>query len=139
MFLSQETSNLAFPMYLALNLMVSGLRNRGRCNFTSCLPNRVNTKKIISENQTPFVPYMQNLSSICQLGAELWTDSHTKVSFAVPLLCKLEMLSHLKPCNYGARIILFLVILLHISIQKNPISIKIKSPVLVDHNLGKQK
>ena len=28
---------------------------------------------------------MQNLSSIRQLGAELWTDSHTKVSFAVPL------------------------------------------------------
>ena len=32
------------------------------------------------------MPYMQNLSSICQLGDELWTDSHTKVSFAVPLL-----------------------------------------------------
>ena len=31
------------------------------------------------------MPYMQNLSSIRQLGAELWTDSHTKVSFAVPL------------------------------------------------------
>ena len=29
---------------------------------------------------------MQNLSSIRQLGAELWTDSHTKVSFAIPLL-----------------------------------------------------
>ena len=29
---------------------------------------------------------MQNLGSIRQQGAELWTDSHTKVSFAVPLL-----------------------------------------------------
>ena len=34
---------------------------------------------------------MQNLSSIRQLAAELWTDSHTKVSFAVPLLTVLEL------------------------------------------------
>ena len=29
MFLRQETSNLASPMYLALNLMVSGLKTQG--------------------------------------------------------------------------------------------------------------
>ena len=29
---------------------------------------------------------MQNLGSIRQLGAELWANSHTKVSFAIPLL-----------------------------------------------------
>ena len=28
---------------------------------------------------------MQNLASICQLGAELRADSHTKLSFDIPL------------------------------------------------------
>ena len=29
---------------------------------------------------------MQKLASIRQLGAELWADSHIKLSFAIPLL-----------------------------------------------------
>ena len=60
MFLRQEASNLASPMYLALNLMVSGLKNRGRCNFTSCQANRVNTQK----------NYLRKLDPICALHAK---------------------------------------------------------------------
>ena len=56
MFLRQEASNLASLMYLALNLMVSGIKNRGRCNFTSCQPNRVNTKKLSQKTRPHLCP-----------------------------------------------------------------------------------
>ena len=67
MYFRQETSNLASPMYLDLNLMVSGFKNRGRCNFTSCWPKRVNTKK----------NYLKKLDPICALHAKFQLNQST--------------------------------------------------------------